>query len=239
MLICWQTIYAMDRGKTLTAWKFIAASIQMCHTLGYHREVALVPEKTQQMRRRKRLVWMIVIVDKCLSLRLGRPSSIRRSDFTLERLTDATQDDVSAIGPSSLLSKWIDFSLLQGRVFDDLYSPVALLQPESTRTIRARTLITDLRRVFSEITPAETQFYEARQRALGGDIHTLLCGADQINFLATLTLVYRVIPSTARSGSAFCEECVTMAHEALDEHQKCLVVLRNLKSNVVEMYLQW
>ncbi|MBE3049701.1 fungal specific transcription factor domain-containing protein [Candidatus Bathyarchaeota archaeon] len=182
---------------------------------------------------------MIVIVDKCLSLRLGRPSAIRDSDFTLERVTDAVEDDISALGPASILPKWIDFSLLQGQVFDDIYSPAALLRPESIRVARERALATDLQRVFEERTPAETHFLDARRQALGADMHDLLQGADRINFLATLTLVYRAIPAGPQSGSAFCEECIATAYEALSEHQKCLAILRNVEGSVLEMYLQW
>lgn len=182
---------------------------------------------------------MIVIFDKGLSLRMGQPSAIRNNEFTLQRLADATQDDVSAIGPSSLLSKWIDFSLLQGKIYDELYSPGALLQAQSIRVTRAQQLAADLQRIFNADIPTETHFYEARRQALGDDTHRLFCGADRIHFLTTLTLIYRIIPATSDSGSAFCEECIMTATEALDEHQKCFPVLVNVKNNTLQMYLQW
>jgi hypothetical protein len=185
------------------------------------------------------MVWMIVILDKGLSLRMGRPSAIRNNEFTLQRLAEATQDDVSAIGPSSLLSKWIDFALLQGKVYDELYSPAAMLQTRSLQAPRAQRLAADLQRVYNADILSETHFYEARRQALGDDTHRLFRGADRIHFLTTLTLIYRMVPASSGSGSAFCEECITTANEALYEHQQCLPVLRNVECNMVQMYLQW
>lgn len=185
----------MGQCKPLAAWRYITASVQMCQTLGYHRERALIPESAQQKRRRKRLVWMIVIIDKTLSLRIGRASSIRDGDFTLEKLSDNSQDDLSAFSFMTLLSKWIDLSLLQGQVYDDIFSPRALLQPEGIRVVRARALVTDLQRVFETIGTAESQVLELRRKTIGNDMHELLQRADRINHLAMLTLVYRAIPA--------------------------------------------
>ena len=229
----------MGQCKPLAAWRYITASIQMCQTLGYHREMALVPESAQQTRRRKRLVWMIVIIDKTLSLRLGRASSIRDGDFTLEKLSDNSQDDLSAFSFMTLLSKWIDLSLLQGQVYDDIFSPRALLQPEGIRVARARELATDLQRVFETMGTAESQVLELRRQTIGNDMHELFQRADRINHLATLTLVYRAIPAGPYSNSVFCEECVATASEALNEHRKCLAILKDVEGEVLEMYLQW
>ena len=63
--------------------------------------------------------------------------------------------------------------------------------------------------------------------------------ADKVAHLSTLTLLYRAIPAGQYSQSAFCEECVTMAHEALEEHHRCIETLRNVQDNMVEVYLQW
>ena len=66
----------------------------------------------------------------------------------------------------TLLSKWIDLSLLQGQVYDDIFSPRALLQPESIREARARALATDLQRVFETMGTAENQVLELRRQLL-------------------------------------------------------------------------
>ena len=182
---------------------------------------------------------MIVIIDKTLSLRLGRASSIRDDDFTLEKLSDNSQDDLSAFSFMALLSKWVDLSLLHGQVYDEIFSPRALLQPEGVRVARARALASDLQRVFETVGTAESQVLELRRQTIGQDMHELFQKADRINHLATLTLVYRAIPAGPYSNSVFCEECVATAAEALNEHQKCLTILKDVEGEVLEMYLQW
>lgn len=209
----------------------------MCQTLGYHREVAADPETSEQRQRRVRLVRSIICMDKSLSLRLGRPSTIRDSDFTLNRLDTEHDRSVSFYG--TILPKWIDWSLLQGRVFDDIFSPVALMQPESIRVSRAKALATELQMVFDSMSPLEARYLEERRRALGDTMHELLNRADKVNHLSTMALIYRGIPSGPRSGSAFCEECVDVAHQALDEHKSCIELLRGLEGSIVGLYVQW
>jgi hypothetical protein len=238
LLMCSKTIHMLTSCKPIAAWKYIAASTQMCQTLGYHRERALISESAQQRRRRKRLVWMIVIMDKSLSLRLGRASSIRDGDFTLEKTMDLTQDDVSAFSYMTLLPKWIDLALLQGQAYDDIFSPRALQQPEGIRVARARALATDLQKVYETMSPVESHVLELRRRAIGNEMHELFLRADNISHLSTLTLVYRAIPGIY-SNSVFCHECVSTAAEALKEHQKCLAMLKKVDGNILQMYVEW
>lgn len=80
---------------------------------------------------------------------------------------------------------------------------------------------------------------EQRRQALGDSMHEVLNKADKINHLSTMALIYRGIPSGPRSGSAFCEECVDMAHQALDEHKSCIELMGGLEGNIVELYVQW
>lgn len=80
---------------------------------------------------------------------------------------------------------------------------------------------------------------EARRRAFGETVSDLLWRADKVCHLSTLCLIYRGIPADPISGSAFSEECVTKAHEALEEHQQCIVLLRKVEPHVVELYMQW
>lgn len=126
----------------------------MCYTLGYNRDKALVSETSEKKRRRVRLVWLIVMIDKCLSLRLGRPSTFRDNDLTLARLKDS--DSEVSIVPA--MSKYIDIALLQGKIYDDIFSSGALLQPESIRVSRARALAVELQAVYDSTTPAEVRY---------------------------------------------------------------------------------
>lgn len=230
-------MHFLGQCKLMTAWKYVAASTQMCQALGFHREVAFVPETAEQHLRRVRLVWSIVTADKSLSLRLGRPSTIRDSEFTLQRAGLDYNNPVFHV--ATILPKWIDWALLQGRVYDDVFSPLALMQPESIRASRARALASEMQLVYESTSPMEDHYFEQRRQALGNELHELLNKADRINHLSTMALIYRGIPSSPRSGSAYCEECVEMAHQALDEHKNCIELVRGIESNVVEVFVHW
>lgn len=88
------------------------------------------------------LFWTIYSLDKALSLRLGRSSSIQDYDITVS-------SDIN-LGPSvselwgSVYKLWIRLARIQGRVYELLYSPAALAQPESDRVMYARQLASDM-----------------------------------------------------------------------------------------------
>lgn len=148
-----QSTHYLEACKPSLSWKYLSAASQMGQILGFHRDVALVPETDQSKLRRTRLFWFIVIMDKCLVLRLNRPSTIKDSDLTLSRAHCDDESDVFL----PTLSKWIDWSRLQGRIYDDIFSPGALLQPESLRTVRARALATELQNIFDSVSPSEVR----------------------------------------------------------------------------------
>ena len=77
-----------------------------------------------------------------LSLRLGRASNFRDQDITLGR-------PVAGGHGGSFLAElspgWITMASIQGRIYDDIYSPGALMQPPRIRTSRAQKLALDLK----------------------------------------------------------------------------------------------
>lgn len=91
-----------------------------------------------------------------LSLRLGRTSTIRDEDITLPMPgPDQTTDTIL----SSILPSWIRLSTLQGRVYDEIYSSRALLQPEHIRTSRARALAKELKTIMNTEDEFEVRSY--------------------------------------------------------------------------------
>lgn len=228
--------YYLEISKPSMAWNCLVGASQMAQALGFHRDAPLKPENPETRRRRTKLFWCIFLLDKTLALRLGRSSTIRDCDVTLPRM------DLEAVADGQLdavLPKWIDMAILHGKVYDDIYSPGALLQSEGVRVTRARALATEMQRVFEGESPADTRYLEGRRRALGDSTHELLIRADRISYLADLTLIYRSIPSGPYSTSAFCDECIATANRGLEEHKKCIVLLRDMEGDVLELYIQW
>jgi hypothetical protein len=78
-----------------------------------------------------------------------------------------------------------------------------------------------------------------RRKALGDPLHELFLRADKISKLSTVTLMYRSIPPSPGSTSKFCDECIAVATESLEEHRKCLDLLIDMDFSILELYIQW
>lgn len=129
----------------------------MCQALGLHGAHALHTESPETRRQKIHLFWVIFTTERMLSLRLGRSSTFRDQDITVPRLDiwHGNEPD-SLLNP--ILPKWIDIAGLQGRTYDEIYSPGALLQPVHIRESRARALAADLRKVLSHEDALEVSF---------------------------------------------------------------------------------
>lgn len=84
------------------------------------------------------MFWVVYTTEKPLSLRVGRSSHLRDSDITIPRPEQPQ-------GPDSLINRilpiWVDMGCLQGRVYDEIYSPGAFVHPDEVRHARAHSLI--------------------------------------------------------------------------------------------------
>lgn len=87
------------------------------------------------------LFWSIYCLDKALSLRLGRSSSIQDYDISLPMNFEAS----NVVQPWKTIHKlWIRLAKIQGKVYEFLYSPAALSQPEEDRVSHARQLAEEM-----------------------------------------------------------------------------------------------
>ena len=77
-------------------------------------------------------------MDKSLSLRLGRPSTIQDFDVTVP-FTPRSNQGQTAI--ASFFQLWVIASRIQGQIYELLYCPEALVQPELVRRSRVQLLV--------------------------------------------------------------------------------------------------
>jgi hypothetical protein len=97
---------------------------------------------TESVRQDKiNLFWTIYSIDKALSLRLGRAATIQDYDISVP-ITPYIFGNVEPW--STIYTLWIHHARIQGNVYEQLYSPKALNQPEEQRVIQARKLAADL-----------------------------------------------------------------------------------------------
>ena len=114
----------------------IATAANMCQTLGYHRDSTRHHDEALRTAQ-ERLFWNVYRIDKGFSLRLGRPSIIRDSDVTLS--TDLSE------------SRNTRLARLQGKAYDNLYSPAGLSQSDGERHIIAMQIAQEIRNINEEI----------------------------------------------------------------------------------------
>jgi hypothetical protein len=113
----------------MRAWTFISAASNHCLTLGYNRHEPC-PERTNiSCVAQESLFWAVYRLDKGISLRLGRSSTIRDEEISLSSIPDH---------PS------IRTARIQGRAYDELYSPKGLLRKDTQRACIAESLATEL-----------------------------------------------------------------------------------------------
>jgi hypothetical protein len=118
------------------AWKFVSAALDLCQTLGYHRRRPRT-ERDQALRdAQEQLFWTVYGMEKGLSLRLGRSSTIRDGEITLP--LDQDEPRATKLGR------------IHGMVYDQLYSPVGLSRSSDERSYAVESLAEDVRRIIRE-----------------------------------------------------------------------------------------
>lgn len=124
----------------------------MAQALGFHSKVVMTAEPAEEAQRKIRLFWALYALEKAVSLRLGRSSTIRDHDITVPRLL---LDRKMTSLLHNRLPDWTDVASLYGRVYDNIYSPNALAQPASIRESRTRAVAAELERIMA----ARVEFY--------------------------------------------------------------------------------
>lgn len=141
-------MYCLQKSKPTAAWSFITSASHTIQALGLQQNITGGTEESDEKAQKKSLFWTIYITEKMLSLRLGRPSTLRDQDITLAR-PDAKRPYSSSF-LAQLAPGWISVASIQGRIYDDIYSPGALMQPLSIRTTRAHALADELQSVMQK-----------------------------------------------------------------------------------------
>lgn len=113
----------------------------MCQSLGYHRIGTYTNASKDEAACRQFLFWMVYSLDKSLSLRLGRSSTIQDSDVTITvPCDDGTRQSLMV----SFVRIWVIESRIQGQIYELLYCPEAIGQSEVVRKSRAQLLLSRL-----------------------------------------------------------------------------------------------
>lgn len=78
-----QGAYAIELSKPSLCWIMTSNAVSLCQSLGYHRYSTMKDDTEEQRAAKVHAFWFIYMLDKNLSLRLGRASSFQDWDMSL------------------------------------------------------------------------------------------------------------------------------------------------------------
>ncbi|KAM5383562.1 hypothetical protein ACJZ2D_002011 [Fusarium nematophilum] len=205
--------HGIEISKPSLSWTLACKASELCQTLGYHRLSTMKNDKLHDVQRKQFLFWNVYFIDKSLSLRLGRASTIPDWDITVPL---PSMDPVNATPLAAFVSLWITTARVQGQIYEQLYSPDSILQADDAGSA-----------------------VDAKEK-LGEFFLDFIVVSDDVLRLSLLTLVYRASPLPANSQSTFIPECVQSARATLQRHQDCMELLsRDSVSFYFPSYVNW
>ncbi|KAF7163269.1 hypothetical protein CNMCM5623_008290 [Aspergillus felis] len=224
-------IHATEISKPSFAWTLTSNAARLCQNLGYHRSSSMSQYSDKEKAKAVSLFLCVYCLDKALSLRLGRASSIQDYDITIPEDLGAHNVDEPW---RTVYHLWVKTAEIQGKVYEQLYSPAALSGPERERVLCARQLASEMEVVVMEP-------FKKLEMWSGpvSEIEGLLIKSDEVSRLALLTLIYRAIPASGESTTTFVPECIETARAALESHQVCMTSLRECSEATKCSYLHW
>ncbi|KAI1414111.1 hypothetical protein F5Y13DRAFT_179093 [Hypoxylon sp. FL1857] len=218
---------AMENSKAIVAWTFISTAADFCQRLGYHRLRPSRRSDQSLQAAQERLFWSVYKYDKSLSLRSSRPSNIRDTEITLP------------LNPNEPRSTRL--ARIQGKVYEELYSPTGLSQPDDKRSHTAELLAAELRGLINE-THVEISDAPSQNGDGGTDpMRVVYLQCEILCESSLLALILRAVPAAQGSLSGISDDCVAVARDTLDVHHQCMMEVRGCKtdSSMVTKYINW
>ncbi|KAK4196404.1 putative transcriptional regulatory protein [Triangularia verruculosa] len=234
--------YAVELSKPSLAWILASKAAELCLTLGYHRDDGYVlfnsggDKISSDRHRRHFLFWSVYIVDKNLSLRLGRSSSIQDYDISVSY---PSTDDPGSFGITSFFLLWVLSARIQGQVYEMLYCSEAVSQPESVKRARVKTLVGRLEEVEAKTAEVIKQWSPYCREHAGNDLTDFFLVSDHVLRLSLLTLVLRSVPNPPGSTTTFSKECIDVARKTLERHQECMRLVEVTNCGLFSTYMHW
>ncbi|KAI8712711.1 Zn(2)-C6 fungal-type domain-containing protein [Fusarium sp. LHS14.1] len=217
------TQYAIDVTRPSVAWHLNSIAAQLCQTGGFHRaDAGTEPARTKQIK--GIIFWQVYCWDRGLSLRMGRASVIDDRDITIPREFDFS--GFPLLEKPTVPRFWLERATLQGQIYTQLYSPAALTVHPSELGRRAEELAVECRRLGLEGKKVQEEAFTYLKRINSSELVDVFVQGDEVQILATLTLVYRAIPAPPGSPSRFSNECLETARETMRRHKETVASLK-------------
>ncbi|KAK8221422.1 fungal-specific transcription factor domain-containing protein [Phyllosticta capitalensis] len=97
------SFYMLVKSKRNTAFALLGMAVRSAYALGLHREETMVIFNSEEQTARRNLWRSLFVMDRFLSLGLGRPTAISEDDCSGDTLKPSQPDDPDAFGFDSAL----------------------------------------------------------------------------------------------------------------------------------------
>jgi hypothetical protein len=236
-------------------------AIGLAQSLGWHRETSLVGLDEEQQNRQKMIFWFLYVIDKGLSLRLGRASNLQ--DYDIDLPLPGPQYVPVSDKFAGMFQRWVNEARVQGLIYEKLYSPHGLKQSAASRAQIVNELVTEAHRIRDHYLEVCNPHFQCALSFLHTDLRQLkrpvdhnfagtfkgvtpqrilhlIDKADDVQFYALLATLYRVMPSAeSHGGSTLNQECIAAARTAITQHLLCTHEFREIDDEVWSFYLHW
>ncbi|KAI8656887.1 Zn(2)-C6 fungal-type domain-containing protein [Fusarium sp. Ph1] len=228
--------HAIELSKPSLSWTLCSKASELCHTLGYHRATSMQTDAPDEIHFKKFLFWSVYFIEKCLSLRLGRPSTMPDWDITISRpsTTDTHQHPVMAY-----FVLWIESARCQGNIYELLYSADSMNQTEDVRRARVELLVSDMANLQKATQETNEKWIEISKKNSGEDLMDFYYISDDVLRLSLLTLIYRAAPRESGTSTTFSRSCLDAARATLARHQDCMAVVNKCGGAYLSTYVNW
>ena len=131
-----QCFYLLATSQTDRCWITLGTAIRLAQAIGLHADYSphTPDDDVEKQETRRRLWYSLYVLDRLLSLQLGRPPAIYDGHYKTT-LPESSAED----GSNEYFLVMIQFSAIIGRVLDHLYNPGNVQSPEDA--LSAMTLL--------------------------------------------------------------------------------------------------
>lgn len=119
--------------------------------MGYHHIRHKSEDSQADSIHKQRQFWFLYVMDKGMSLRLGRASTIQDWDVTIPLPECTPGGQASDPEPAPLLAMGVKIARCQGNIYELLYSPASGALPDHIRHSRVQVLENQLGEVGQEV----------------------------------------------------------------------------------------
>ncbi|RPA99789.1 hypothetical protein L873DRAFT_1806323 [Choiromyces venosus 120613-1] len=129
-------LYLQGTANPQPSYFLIAAAVRISNTIGMHRRGNSFGLNQVEVEQRRRVFWIMYLLDKDMALRSGRPPCINDDDISVELPDEDPADGVGNIplrggkGKVNLFRLMSSFAVIQSKVYMQLYSAKAAKQSD-------------------------------------------------------------------------------------------------------------